>query len=190
MATTNDFYIWPCPKDQVDYAYRNAKIRIENGEYARDKRLDVEQRTIKIAIGYIGEYGFQHWCRQNEIDIQYLGEIVGEGPDNGDFKTRIGLIIDVKTQENKYTPQVDWRCEVTDEQIGRPADIYVFCKLRMLESSNTLYIVGWEYEKDFKEKASYRKKGDILRGKPVHYPKWDMTIEELKPLSSLINVIR
>lgn len=190
MATTQDFFIWACPQTQIDYAKRNAAIRIANGEYARDVRLNDEQRTLKIAIGYIGEYGFQHWCKQNIIDIEYLGEIVGNGPDNGDFKTRIGLIIDVKTQENQYTPQPDWRCEVTDEQIGRPADIYVFCKLRIINEKYTLYIVGWEYENDFKRNAIYRKKGDILRGRPVHYPKWDITIAELKALSQLIEVIK
>lgn len=189
MSTLSDFFIWVCPEEQVLFAKKNAEIRMANGEYARDKRLNVEQRTVKITIGYIGEYGFQRWCRQNNIDIEYLGEIVGEGPDNGDFRTRIGLIIDVKTQENQYTPQTDWRCEVTDEQIGRPADIYVFCKLRIVGKSHTLYIVGWEMESDFKKKAIYRKKGDILRGKPVHYPKWDITIAELKPMTSLIPVI-
>ena len=109
--------------------------------------------------------------------------------DNGDFRTRVGLIIDVKTQENQYTPQADWRCEVTDEQIGRPADIYVFCKLRIVGQAYTLYIVGWEYENDFKTNAIYRKRGDLLRGKPVHYPKWDITILELKTMNSLIPVI-
>ena len=80
--------------------------------------------------------------------------------------------------------------EVTDEQIGRPADIYVFCKLRIIGNTYTLYIVGWEYEQDFKQNATYRKRGDILRGRPVHYPKWDITIAELKPLQDLIEVIR
>lgn len=189
MATTTDFFIWQCPQEQIDFARRNAELRIANGEYARDRRLDDEQRTTKIAIGYIGEFGFQHWCRQNNIDIEYLGEIVGDGPDNGDFRTRVGLIIDVKTQENQYTPQADWRCEVTDEQIGRPADIYVFCKLRIVGQAYTLYVVGWEYENDFKTNAIYRKRGDLLRGKPVHYPKWDITILELKAMNSLIPVI-
>jgi hypothetical protein len=155
MATTTDFFIWQCPQEQIDFARRNAELRIANGEYARDRRLDDEQRT----------------------------------PDNGDFRTRVGLIIDVKTQENQYTPQADWRCEVTDEQIGRPADIYVFCKLRIVGQSYTLYIVGWEYENDFKTNAIYRKRGDLLRGKPVHYPKWDITILELKTMNSLIPVI-
>lgn len=190
MATAAEFFIWVCPQAQVDYAQRNAGIRIANGEYARDTRLNDEQRTQKIVIGYIGEYGFQHWCNLNHIDIQYLGEIVGVGPDNGDFRTRVGLIIDVKTQDNQYTPQVDWRCEVTDEQIGRPADIYVFCKLRIVNNVFTLYIVGWENEGDFKANAIYRKRGDILRGRPVHYPKWDITISELRPMQTLIEVIR
>jgi len=190
MATAAEFYIWVCPKEQIEFAWRNARIRIANGEYARDVRLGNEQRTEKVAIGYIGEYGFQNWCRVHNIDIEYLGEIVGEGPDNGDFRARIGLIIDVKTQDNKFTPQVDWRCEVTDEQIGRPADIYVFCKLRIVNNVHTLFIVGWEYEEEFRKIAIYRKKGDLLRGKPVHYPKWDITIAELKAMSALIPIIQ
>jgi hypothetical protein len=192
MANTTDFFIWVCPQEQIDFAYRNARIRIENGEYARDARLNVEQRTEKVAIGYIGEYGFQHWCNINDIDIEYLGEIVGNGPDNGDFKTRVGLIIDVKTQENQYTPQTDWRCEVTDDQIHRDVsiDIYAFCKLHIKNGSFTLYIVGWEYENVFKQNAIYRRRGDFLRGRIVHYPKWDITINELKALSALIDAIK
>jgi len=192
MARTADFFIWVAPKDQIDYAYQNARIRIANGEYARDGRLNDEQRTEKIVIGYIGEYGFQHWCNLKNIDIEYLGEIVGNGPDDGDFKSRVGLIIDVKTQENQYTPQVDWRCEVTDDQVHRDVsiDIYVFCKLQIRNGIYTLYIVGWEYEKDFKKNSIYRKRGDILRGRRVHYPKWDITISELKALDTLIDVIQ
>ena len=185
MATTAQFFIWNCPEEQIAYAKRNAIIRIQNGEYARDIRLNDEQRTNKITIGYIGEYGFQHWCRLNNIDIEYLGVIVGNGPDNGDFKTRIGLIIDVKTQDNKFTPQEDWRCEVANEQIQRPADIYIFCKLRIINNVYTLYIVGWETETGFKSNSNYRKKGDLLRGKPVHYPKWDMTISTSESLKLL-----
>ena len=164
MVNSSDFFIWACPQDQVEFAYRNAKVRMDHGEYARDKRLNIEQRTEKIVIGYIGEYGFQQWCKNNQIDIEYLGAIVGNGPDDGDFKTRVGLVIDVKTQENQYTPQVDWRCEVTDEQIHRDVsiDIYVFSKLQIRNKKYTLYIVGWEYEKEFKKNAIYRKRGDIL----------------------------
>lgn len=189
MARTSDFFIWNCPKDQIIFANQNAAIRIQQGEYARDIRLNAPERTLKIAIGYLGEYGFQFWCKQNNIDIEYLGEIIGTGPDNGDFKTKIGLIIDVKTQENKFTPQEDWRCEVTDDQIKRPADVYVFCKLRIVDNTYTLYIVGWENKNDFVNKAVYRKKGDILRGRTVHYPKWDLTILELKPLTELAKTL-
>ncbi|MGM0376871.1 MAG: hypothetical protein ACQEQ0_08845 [Bacteroidota bacterium] len=192
MANTADFFVWECPKEQIDLAYRNANIRIANGEYARDSRLDKQKRTDKIVIGYIGEYGFQHWCGLKGIDIEYLGEEVGNGPDNGDFKTRNGLVIDVKTQENQYTPQLNWRCEVTDDQIHRDVSIgiYVFCKLQIRNERYTLYIVGWDYEKDFKQNAIYRKRGDVLRGRKVHYPKWDITINELKPMRSLIEEMK
>lgn len=192
MASTADFFIWVTPKEQIDHAYHNARLRIENGEYARDGRLNIEQRTDKIAIGYIGEYGFQHWCNLNNIDIEYLGEIVGYDPDDGDFKSSASLIIDVKTQENQYTPQSDWRCEVTDEQLHRDVsiDFYIFCKLQIKNGNYTLYIVGWEYDKDFKNNAIYRGRGDILRGRKVHYPKWDITIRELKSLDTLIDVIK
>lgn len=189
MATAAQFFIWNCPQEQIDYAQRNAELRIANGEYARDVRLGDAQRTQKIKIGYIGEYGFQHWCGVNNIDIEYLGVIVGNGPDNGDFRTRLNLIIDVKTQDNQYTPQVNWRCEVTDEQIARPVDIYVFCKLQIVDDRYTLYIVGWENHEDFRANATHRNAGDILVGRPVHYPKWDITIAELRAMETLIPVI-
>ncbi len=190
MSEIKDFITWNSSGREIDAAFKNAKIRIGNGEYARDKRLDLQQRTNKIAFGYIGEYGFYKWCLKNSVNIEYLGRSVGSGPDHGDFKTNNDLVIDVKTQDNKYIPKVDWRCEVTAEQIGRPADIYVFCKLRRYNQHYTLYIVGWEYEKTFKTNAIYREAGETLRGKPVHYPKWDITISELKPIGDIIKEIR
>ena len=192
MANTSDFYIWNSPQELIDLANRNARTRINNGEYARDARLNIQQRTEKIAIGYIGEYGFQQWCRNNNVNIEYLGENVGNGPDDGDFRTNTGLIIDVKTQENKYTPGIDWRCEVTDEQVHRDVSInlYVFSKLQIFNGNYKLRLVGWEYDNIFKQNAIYRRRGDILRGRRVHYPKWDLTIRELRPMSSLIEVIR
>lgn len=187
MATTQDFVIRYYPSDILILARKNARIRIEKGEYARDKRLSTDERIEKVVIGYIGEYGFKDWCEEDKIDIEYLGEIVGTGPDRGDFKSKRGLIIDVKTQDTPYIPKSDWRCEVTDEQISRPTDLYVFCKLRRLGYTNILYLVGWMHEEEFKLKAIYRQKGTILKGKTVHYPKWDVTIDQLYPLSSLKN---
>jgi hypothetical protein len=185
MATIADFFKWKCPPELAEIAGRNAVVRISNGEYARDCRLNDEQRTSKITIGYIGEFGFRQWCRQNKIDAEYLGKDLGTGPDHGDFRLRNGMIVDVKTQESPFEPRVDWRCEVTGEQMHRPADVYVFCKLRVVAAIYTLFIVGWQYKKDFKQKALYHKQGDILRGKPVHYPKYDMTIAELRPMGEL-----
>ncbi len=185
MLTENDLYEWKCPEELRLQALANAAIRINNGEYARDLRLNRDERAKKIAIGYIGEYGFKAWCSQMNVPINYLGAEVGTGPDNGDFKTAAGLVIDVKTQENKYRPSVNWRCEVTGEQMNRPVDIYVFCKLRTMEQGCTLYMAGWETKERFKANAIFRNKGDLLLNKPVHYPKWDITIGDLNSMVSL-----
>ncbi|WP_455673168.1 hypothetical protein [Phocaeicola sp.] len=83
-------------------------------------------------------------------------------------------------------PQDDWKCEVTDEQLARPVDIYVFAKLRTYNDRRTLYLVGWMSKQEFHDKAQLHEAGTLLRGKRVHYSKWDVTINELNEMESLI----
>lgn len=184
MASVKKAFEWHCSSECWEEANRRACIRIKS-EYKRDLRLSIPQRIEKIAIGYVGEFAFNEWCRIKDLPVTYLGEEIGNAPDHGDFLGIDKEIIDVKTQEVFYLPQNDWRCEVTDEQISRTADIYVFSKLYTRNSTRILMLVGWMTKKDFLEKAVFRKPGTILRGKPVHYAKWDVTIEELNDMSLL-----
>ena len=184
MASLDQFHKKVLPKKWKDEAMRMSMLRIST-EYARDTRLSENERILKIYYGYLGEFAFAEYCLKNNIDHKYLGSEVTNSPDNGDFKMSFDIIIDVKTQENKFFPQPDWRCEVTDEQIKRlpSSALYVFCKLL---NENELYIVGWMSKKQFLNTAIFRQKGSILRGKKVHYSKWDVTIDELEPIASLI----
>ncbi len=182
MAKIKNAFIWQYSVDSWNDAFKRAKKRIET-EYKRDIRLDENERIEKIAIGYLGEFAFKEWCTLNSLEVVYLGEEVGFKPDNGDFISVSNVVIDVKTQEVAYMPQDDWRCEVTSEQINRPSDIYVFSKL--FSKENRLYVVGWITKNNFKEKAQYREPGTLLKGKPVHYPKYDVTIDELNELGTL-----
>lgn len=168
-----------------------AQVRIEN-EYQRDSRLTIEQRIEKIAIGYIGEFAFKEWCQAKKMSTDYLGEEIGTGPDQGDFRhSESGLVLDVKTQDTPYVPQDDWRCEVTNEQRNRPADIYVFAKLvtNKITGAKTLYLVGWLTREEFDHSAVFHPKGTVLRGRNVHYDKWDVTIEQLHEMDTLFNEI-
>jgi len=141
MASFVNAFKWACSAESWAEANRRAEIRIKT-EYKRDIRLDDKQRIEKIAIGYIGEFAFKEWCRQNEIEIEYLGEEIGNTPDHGDFSGCNNQVIDVKTQEVFYIPQDDWRCEVTQEQIPRSADIYVFSKMHTTNNGKrTLYML-------------------------------------------------
>ncbi|SEA06913.1 hypothetical protein SAMN05444145_101452 [Alistipes timonensis JC136] len=190
MASFVNAFKWACSAESWAEANRRAEIRIKT-EYKRDIRLDDKQRIEKIAIGYIGEFAFKEWCRQNEIEIEYLGEEIGNTPDHGDFSGCNNQVIDVKTQEVFYIPQDDWRCEVTQEQIPRPADIYVFSKMHTTNNGKrTLYIVGWMTKIEFMQNAQFHAKGTILKNRPVHYPKWDVTIAQLQELSSLVPVLK
>ena len=184
MALVSDAFLYPATPAIWAAAMRRATIRIEN-EYERDVRLNKIQRTEKIAIGYVGEFAFGTWAKQQAIAVDYLGETVGTGPDNGDFLSANNLIIDVKTQEVAYVPQNNWRCEVTGDQHNRPADLYVFAKLFRTKDSCLLYLLGWIKKTDFFTSASFREPGTILKNKPVHYSKWDVTIQMLQPLTSL-----
>jgi len=139
----------------------------------------------KIAVGYAGEFAFGTWAKQQMLAVQYLGETIGTGPDNGDFLSENKIIIDVKTQEVAYPPKDDWRCEVTDDQSNRPANIYVFAKLYPSKQHSLLYLLGWMNKTDFFVTATFREPGTILKNKPVHYSKWDVTINMLQPLTEL-----
>ncbi len=189
MAATNSAYVMVCDSHCWEKANSLAKIRIES-EYKRDKRLCLDDRIEKIAIGYVGEFAFKKWCEDNNLKGEYLGEIIGHEPDKGDFKCKDETIIDVKTQKVFYLPKDDWRCEVTSEQIQRPIDIYVFAKMFTKNNNRKLYIYGWMTHDEFKQKSVYRKTGTILKGRKVHYPKYDVTINELNDLNSLINKLK
>ncbi len=184
MASIQNAFIYECNNTCWSKALSLAKERIKS-EYKRDKRLGKEERIKKIAIGYIGEFAFKKWCELNTINCKYLGEEIGNEPDNGDFLCNDRLIIDVKTQEVFYLPKNNWRCEVTSDQILRPMDIYVFAKMFTKNNNRTLYLYGWMSHKKFKEKSIFRPKGTILKGKKVHYPKYDVTINELNSLKEL-----
>ncbi len=185
MAKIPDAYAMLCPTKCWEMANERANIRISS-EYKRDERLDIKQRIEKISIGYIGEFAFKKWCVKNNLFHNYLGETVNSKPDKGDFKCKNDITIDVKTQEVFYNPQGDWRCEVTAEQIKRPIDIYVFAKMLNRNNVRTLFIYGWMLHSDFVKKSSFRVAGSILKGRKVHYPKYDITIENLNDLDSLI----
>lgn len=183
MANSSDFLEMAIPEAWRRRAASMASKRLTS-EYKRDSRLNDHERLNKIVIGYLGEFAFAQYCHENLIPSVYLGRDVNNTPDEGDFKLCGNIIVDVKTQENQYLPKEDWRCEVTDEQLRRLPDssLYVFAKLY---KQNIIYIVGWVSKEKFLQNAKFRKKGDILVGKPVHYPKWDMTIAELDPMYEL-----
>jgi hypothetical protein len=183
MTTLINSFIVECNSDLWNKAIDMAKKRIKT-EYKRDVRLNKEERIEKIAIGYIGEFIFKKWCEKQNLKEIYLGKEVTNCPDNGDFLIN-NYRIDVKTQEIFYSPQDDWRCEVTSDQINRPIEIYVFSKLYNKNNTKKLYLIGWLTKKDFLKNAKFRKEGTLLKGKRVHYPKYDVTIEQLEGLSSL-----
>ncbi len=189
MASVNNAYRWVCTPEDWERANQLADIRIPN-EYRRDARLDIPQRIEKIAIGYVGEFAFQFWCRENGINIEYLGEVITEVADDGDFRTENGQTLDVKTQEVRYMPEDNWRCEVTSEQIHRPINMYVFAKLFKTLTSRTVYICGWMMHDEFRERSTFHPQGTILRGMPVHYDKYDVLISQLNDLISLIDLLR
>ena len=189
MASVNNAFRWVCTQEDWVRANQLANIRIPN-EYRRDGRLDTPQRIEKIAIGYAGEFAFQLWCRENEINMEYLGEVITETADDGDFRTEDGQTLDVKTQEVLYMPEDNWRCEVTSEQINRPIDIYVFAKLFKTLTRRTVYICGWMRHDEFRERSTFHPRGTILKGRPVHYDKYDVLISQLNDLNSLRDLCR
>lgn len=189
MTKVVDVYKWLCDSSCWIKANELAKIRIKS-EYKRNNRLNIEERIEKIAIGYVGEFAFQAWYKKNDLKIKYLGNVIGHEPDNGDFKGENNNVIDVKTQEVFYIPRDDWRCEVTSEQINRPINIYVFAKMFTKDSERTLFIYGWLEHSEFLKKSIYRPAGTILKGRKVHYPKYDVTINELNDLNSIINKLK
>jgi hypothetical protein len=182
MVSIKESYLVNCNDALWEKAMEMAKKRIKT-EYKRDQRLDQKKRIKKIAIGYIGEFVFEKWCNENKIDNTYLGREVTGSPDKGDFLIH-NLVIDVKTQEIFYYPQDDWRCEVTSDQIKRPVEIYVFSKLYN-KNKKVLYLIGWLTKEDFLRLAKFRESGIFLKGKKVHYPKYDVLINQLKNLESL-----
>jgi hypothetical protein len=104
-----------------------------------------------------------------------------------DFKVK-NKIIEVKTQINEYIPRPFWRCEVTEKQIHREADYYVFNKLSIKRKE--IFVVGFISKEKFQKKAIYRRKGDMLDGWAVIEPKYDVKISDLEELKKLIDLLR
>ncbi len=169
-------------------AMRRAQQRIAH-EYKRDVRLNEAERIEKIAVGYIGEFALLHIANICKVPLVYLGRKLQEGPDKGDFESLNGKIVDVKTQEVKYAPQADWRCEVTGGQKNRLADVYVFAKLFTTAHKKTIYLVGWMEKTAFFEQAVHRQPGTLLKNKPVHYDKWDLPISSLNTMQTLLKFL-
>ena len=188
MISVKNSKIFNVPEGAIKKANLLAHQRIKSA-YKRDKRLNVSERIEKISIGYLGEFGFNKLCIDLNLNIKYLGDIVTNSPDDGDFICNSnGKTIDVKTQEVFYWPKDDWRCEVTDEQLIRDIDFYFFTKLytpKIKQEKKQLILLGGLAKNEFKSKAKFRPAGTILKGKKVHYPKWDVLISELKDIKEL-----
>jgi len=189
MALLQDAFRWKCPPKALERATEQATERIRTA-YARDKRLNRVQRVEKIRIGYLGEYAFWKWCHQQGLPIEYLGKTIAHQADDGDFQMPDGRTIDVKTQATTFVPQPHWRCEVTHEQRHRPASLYVFAKLLVRQHTQEVLLLGWMEKQRFFEQATFRKAGERLQGKQVHYPKWDVTIANLRPLPLLKQLLK
>ena len=178
------------------YEYRSTYETLEElaqqglkREYVRhrDPRLDTAGEAGKTAVGTLGELAFEHWCSENLAGSRYIAN-EKEGPDEGDFILPNNEVVDVKTQDcQKYSPDASYRCEITEEQMTHPMDVIVFAKLTREAQAPVLRLVGWLPKSEFDKIAEYRPRGTFLKGRRVAYPKFDVTISELRPMVDLVS---
>lgn len=185
MAHVRNAYRFNCPPKLWEKAMTIAEKRVD-ATYPRDFRIryDREKRKGKIAIGIVGEYALEDWFDTNGLNVSFIGDDDG-GERDADFQAN-NTLIDIRTQEVFRKPDNDWRCEITSAHRNGNSNILVFAKMIHEGDYRTVLVLGWLSRPEFNSLALHTPAGTILKGRPVAYSKWDVTIEQLHEMNTLV----
>lgn len=95
-----------------------------------------------------------------------------------DFDLMIeGFKVEIKTQETKFKPLHWFTCHVSDYNATQDCDYYCFPFVN--ESMSTAWLTGMIKKNDFRERAVFKKEGEIGFKKPFLCDTWTVRIDEL-----------
>lgn len=99
-----------------------------------------------------------------------------------DFDLMIeGFKVEIKTQETRFKPLHWFTCHVSDYNATQECDFYCFPFVN--ESMSTAWLAGMIKKNDFKERAVFKKEGEIGFKKPFLCDTWTVRIDELIKIS-------
>lgn len=99
-----------------------------------------------------------------------------------DFDLMIeGFKVEIKTQETRFKPLHWFTCHVSDYNATQDCDFYCFPFVN--ESMSTAWLAGMIKKNDFKERAVFKKEGEIGFKKPFKCDTWTVRIDELTKIS-------
>jgi hypothetical protein len=105
-------------------------------------------------------------CQHPDFDLMIEG-----------FKVEIKTQETNKTQETKFKP-LDWfTCHVSDYNATQDCDFYCFPFVN--KSMTTAWLAGMIKKNDFKERAVFKREGEIGHKKPFLCDTWTVRIDEL-----------
>ncbi len=100
-----------------------------------------------------------------------------------DFTHRYYGTADVKTKRTTATPQPFWNCSVAGTSTHQKCDYYFF--IRVHESLERAWMLGWLSRDEFFDRGVYRKKGDpdetSDRGWRYQADCWNVRVDQLRP---------
>lgn len=95
------------------------------------------------------------------------------------------LKLDVKTVATKYFPRLDYGCNLDIDQFNKPeCNSYVFG--RFILNENKVVLMGWITKDEFEAKKVTRLKGSILHTMEVEKDFYEVEVNKLTPLTSLM----
>jgi hypothetical protein len=152
-------------KDQLDRATDRYEFGSLNGSITKGRS------NIYGAIGEI-------------VAIDYLRSIGKDVNDSStyDYDFSIGdKTIDVKTKRTTVKPKPHYLCSVSNFNTTQECDFYIF--VRVKESKDKAYILGFMDKEEFYENAEFKKKGEIdVDGWYFKDDCYNLPIKDLDPM--------
>lgn len=125
-------------------------------------------------IGALGEIVVFDYYQKKGCNVEHC--------QHHDFDLMIeGYTVEIKTQETRFKPIHSWTCHVSDFNATQDCEFYCFPFIN--ESMSTAWLAGMITQTLFKQRAVFKKEGEIGFKKPFKCDTWTIRIDELTKIS-------